>query len=78
MLSVRAHETRILMVQKRMTLGKPRLSHDAAKVAFATVRRRFGTALLRKRLTLLASKRKAMVLDLTTRKLACNSIGDQQ
>jgi hypothetical protein len=78
MKSVRAHETRTSTVQKRMILGKPHESRDTAKVALAMVCRRIGTALSRRRLVLLASKRETMVSDLTTRQLACNSIGDQQ
>src|SRR5690349_5984653 len=76
--SARAHETRIRTVQKRTALGKPHVSRDTAKVALEMVCRRIGTALSRRWLVLLASKREAMVLDLTTRQLACNSIGDQQ
>jgi hypothetical protein len=78
MKSARAHETRILTVQKRTALGKPHVSRDAAKVARAMVCRRIGMAPSRRRLVLLAFKREAMVSDLTTRQLACNSIGDQQ
>jgi hypothetical protein len=78
MKSVRAHETRIPTVQKRMILGKPHVSRDTPKVALAMVCRRIGTAPSRGRLVLPASKREAMVFDLTIRQLACNSIGDQQ
>jgi hypothetical protein len=78
MKSVRAHETRTSTVQKRMTLGKSHALRDTGKVALAMACGRIGTALSRKRLVLLASKREAMVSDLTTRQLACNSIGDQQ